>query len=232
MTVSCVHAQASPAIQHLQAENEKLCHYLAAQKKVIASLERRVGRSLDTLGVHVKQLTDSCQQEAERQHYIHSIQHEVNSLCDLLADAMLLQRLEAGLVDVHLEMLPLSPILSSVTKHLLSETSTPRLIYELESNALAVRADQELLEAVLIDLVARGLRYSDVESPVVLGAKCCSNQVHLFVTAQRFAPIGNRDFATEIVLCCRRIEVQNGTVTCQQRSDGLQTVILALELAA
>jgi signal transduction histidine kinase len=231
MLSSCSQTQNSPATQRLQAENEKLCLYLAAQKKVIASLERRVGRSLDTLGVHVKQLTETSKVASQRQQHIHSIQHEVDSLCDLLADAMLLQKLEAGLVEVHLEALSLHPMLTGVTRHLQKETAATRLICEFESNLPLIRADQELLEAVLTDLLARGLRYSDADSPVVLGAKCYQNQAHLYVTAQRFAPVGDRDFATEIVLCCRRIEVQNGVVTCQQSANGLQTVTLALELS-
>ncbi|MGC8711749.1 MAG: hypothetical protein ACP5RH_05100, partial [Leptodesmis sp.] len=78
-------------------------------------------------------------------------------------------------------------------------------------------------------LLARGLRYSDSTSAVVLGVAAVDDWVHLYVTAQRFAPIGNRDFATEIVLCCRRIEVQKGKVTCHQRPDGLQTVTIALQ---
>lgn len=231
MLSSCSPTQINPAIQRLQAENEKLHLYLTAQKKVIASLERRVGRSLGTLGVHVKQLSDASKVDAQCQQHIHSIQHEVDSLCDLLADAMLLQKLEAGLVEVHLEALPLHPILTAVTRHLQKEAASTRLICEFEADLLPVRADQELLEAVLTDLLARGLRYSDVDSPVVLGAKCYQHQAHLYVTAQRFAPVGDRDFATEIVLCCRRIEVQNGIVTCQQSANGLQTVTLALGLA-
>ena len=88
-----------------------------------------------------------------------------------------------------------------------------------------------MLEAVLTDLLARSLRYSDDNFPVVLGVEASEQTVHIYITAQRFAPIGNRDFATEIVLCCRRIEVQQGNVTCQQRPDGLQTVTLTLQQA-
>ena len=231
MSQSFAPPKTSLPVPQLRTENDELRRYLDAQKNVIASIERRVGRSLKSLDMHVRQLSNAPQAQVEWQSSINSIQHEVSALCDLLADAMLLQKLEAGKVDVQLKSLSLAPILSLVTRHLLKEGSTNRLICEFESDLPIVRADQELLEAVLTDLLARGLRYSDTDTPVVFGVCRTDSQAQLFVTAQRFAPVGNRDFATEIVLCCRRIEVQKGTVTCQQRPDGLQVVTLTLALA-
>jgi len=230
MSQSCAPIQVSAAVQQLQIENCELRRYLEAQKKVIASLERRVGRSLDSLGVRVSQLTAAAGTEEAWQASIESVQQEVNGLCDLLSDAMLLQKLEAGKVDIHLEPLSLHPILTAVSRHLLKGDTAVRLICEFDPCLPTVLADQELLEAVLTDLLARGLRYSDSDVPVVLGARQNGDFANLYVTAQRFAPVGNRDFATEIVLCCRRIEVQNGIVTCQQCATGLQTVILAMPI--
>jgi signal transduction histidine kinase len=217
-------------VEQLQLENHELRRYLDAQKKVISSLERRAGRSLESLGVHVKQLTTAIHQQAEWQSAVTFVEQEVNGLCDLISDAMLLQKLEAGKVEVHRVPLSLHPVLTSVSRHLLKGDTTVRLICEFEAELPIILADQDLLEAVLTDLLARGLRYSDQDFPVVLGARKEADQAHLYVTAQRFAPLGNRDFATEIVLCCRRIEVQQGMVTCQHSETGLQTVTLTLPI--
>ncbi|MBW4696009.1 MAG: hypothetical protein KME27_30200 [Lyngbya sp. HA4199-MV5] len=224
-------AQTQPStLQQVQLENDQLKQYLAAQKTVIASLERRVGRSLATLETHLQPLVESFQTAADYYDHLHHVQNEVNSLCDLMADTMLLQKLEAGKVDVTLEPLALEPLLSSVSRHLLEpkDGSAARLICEIHTPLPAAFADQDLTEAVLTDLLARGLKYSDAGSPVVLGAEYQDDRIHLRITAQRFAPAGNRDFATEIILCCRRIEVQRGTVACQQHPDGLQTVTVSL----
>jgi signal transduction histidine kinase len=224
----------SAALLQLQLENAQLKKYLAAHKTVIASLERRVGRSLVTLETQLQSLVDSQQTAPSWYDHLHSMQREVNSLCDLLADAMLLQKLEAGKVDVTLEPLALEPLLVSVSRHLLEpkDGSAVRLICEIDASLPLALADQELTEAVLTDLLARGLKYSDTGSPVVLGAEHQADRLNLRITAQRFAPVGNRDFATEIVLCCRRIEVQRGVVTCQQHPDGLQTVTVSLHTAS
>jgi signal transduction histidine kinase len=224
----------SASLQQLQLETEALKKYLAAQKAVIASLERRVGRSLDTLDVHLQSLISTSQESALWYGLLDAMQNEVNSLCDLMSDTMLLQKLEAGKVEVRLEPLLLEPLLVAVSRHWLNpkDGSASRLLYEIAPSLPPALADQELLEAVLTDLLARSLKYSDAGSPVVLGAERISDRLNLCITAQRFAPVGNRDFATEIILCCRRIEVQRGEVTCQQHPDGLQTVTIALCIAS
>ncbi|MBL1174727.1 sensor histidine kinase [Pantanalinema sp. GBBB05] len=234
MSQPCLLHQADVTLQQLMAENAELQKYLAAQKKVIASLERRVGRSLDSLGVHVEHLTEPTLATSTWQQHLSSVQSEVDSLCDLLADTMLLQKLEAGKVEITLEALNLQPLLACVSRHLLEprDGSQVRLLCEVSSHLPLALADQELTEAVLLDLLARGLRYSDPQSSVILGADADGEWVHLKVTAQRFAPPGNREFATEIALCCRRIEVQRGKIACQPRPDGLQTVTISFPITS
>ncbi|MBW4473128.1 MAG: DUF3450 domain-containing protein [Stenomitos rutilans HA7619-LM2] len=222
------------ALQQLQSENEQLKKYLTAQKTVIASLERRVGRSLDTLESHLRPLVESLQASPDYYNHLSNVQNEVHGLCDLIADTMLLQKLEAGKVDVKLAPLALEPLLGSVSRHLLEprDGRVACLICEIDIPLPLALADQDLTEAVLTDLLARGSKYSDIGLPVVLSAEHQDDRIHLRITAQRFAPAGNRDFATEIILCCRRIEVQRGTITCQQHPDGLQTVTVSLYTAA
>ncbi|GEM_PF-492544 len=231
MSQSPALTQTQPStLLQLQLENEQLSKYLTAQKAVIASLERRVGRSLTTLDTHLQSLVDARPAAPAWYDHLHLMQNEVNSLCDLISDTMLLQKLEAGKVDMTLEPLALEPLLVSVSRHLLEpkDGSAVRLICEIDASLPFAFIDQELTEAVVTDLLARGLKYSDAGSPVVLGAEHQDDRLHLRITAQRFAPAGNRDFATEIILCCRRIELQRGTVTCQQHPDGLQTVTVSL----
>lgn len=237
-TTSNTPVMANAALHSLQVENEELQRYLAAQKKILASLERRVGRSLESLGVKINHLSQDLNQADTWQRNLEFVQDEVSALCDLLSDAMLLQKFEAGKVDVDLQPLALETVLNSTTRHLLngndlkpSDRPQLRLICEFDQSLPTIWGDQDMLEAVLTDLLARSLRYSDDNFPVVLGVQAIDAAVHIYITAQRFAPIGNRDFATEIVLCCRRIEAQQGRVTCQQRPDGLQTVTLVLQQA-
>ncbi|MGA7935120.1 MAG: hypothetical protein WCA35_16350 [Kovacikia sp.] len=223
----------SDSLQRIQLENAQLQRYLAAQRSVISSLERRAGRSLESMGTYVKHLVNSSYDSASWHQQLESMQNEVDCLCDLISDAMLLQKLEAGKVDVRLEPLDLKLILPSITRHLLDpkDGAAVRFVIKVDSSLPLALADQDLTEAVLTDLLARGLKYSDPNFPVILEAEQVAGQIHLYVTAQRFAPPGNRDFATEIILCCRRIEVQGGNINCQPHPDGLQTVTIALRIA-
>ncbi|PZV09606.1 MAG: hypothetical protein DCF22_18265 [Leptolyngbya sp.] len=230
MSQQCVPQIESTPLQQLQFENAELRRFFDAQKQVIASLERRAGRSLNVLSTHVQDLSATLHTCSNWQNSLASAQSEIDALCDLLNDAMVLQKLEAGKVEVQLEVLELNTLLTSVSRHLVrsQQPGSSRLLCEFDFSLPPVLADQELTEAVLTDLLARGLRYSNPDSPVVLGASSLGEQVNIFVTAQRFAPMGDRDFATEIILCCRRIEVQQGRVSCEQRLDGLQVVKIAL----
>jgi signal transduction histidine kinase len=241
MSQSSIATQVDSALmQQVQAHNEELRRYLTAQKAVIDSLERRVGRSLDTLATYLDRLTAASGSSAWQSN-LACLQNEVNCLSDLLADTLLLQKLEAGKVEIQLNSLNLRSLLLSVSQHLLTPKlgNQARVILELEENLPNVLADDELTEAVLVDLLARGCKYSELTTPIVLGAEGVGDsakrdevvRVQIKVTAQRFAPPGDRDFATEIALCCRRIEVQGGEVACELHPDGLQTVTVTLRSA-
>jgi signal transduction histidine kinase len=230
---SALSTEDAQQIQRLCHENQELQRYLAAQQQVLASLERRTGRSLSSLGVHVHQLSTLSGQAnaaSQWQASLSAVQNEVDSLCDLLADAMLLQKLEAGRVAVHCESVQLERLLDTITRHLLAPAShsADRLCCQFSPNLPSILADWELLEAVLMDLLARGLKYADVESTATFSAVEAGENVQFTISAQRFAPVGDRDFATEILLCCRRIEVQGGTIVCHQQPNGWQTVVITL----
>lgn len=223
----------SATLQQLQAENLELQKYSSAQRSVIESLERRVGRSLQAIQHYLSPIDGSLEAHDNWQTYLNLMQHEISSLCDLMADAMLLQKLEAGKVDIRLESIALDSLLASVTRHLLAtkDGSTARLICETTPTLPSILADRELTESVLTELLARSMKYSDPDSPVVLAVEPVAGQVLLRITAQRFAPQGDRDFATEVLLCCRQIEIQNGQVSCKHHTNGLQTVVVSLPVS-
>lgn len=219
-------------LQQLQQENSDLKKRLTAQQKILASLENRVARSLDVLQANLSEI-ESVHAGSNWHRSLNYLESEVQRLSDLLSDALLLQKLEARKVELNLESLDLKPILNALTRHLLEpkDGSVARLLYKTDPSLPPVLADQELTEAVLTELLARGLKYSDVTSPVVFEVEPVGDFIHLCISAQRFAPIGDRDSAPEIALCCKRIEVQNGEVTCKPRPDGLNTVTVALPIA-
>jgi signal transduction histidine kinase len=223
----------SPSLEQVQLENSQLQQSLSAQRLVIDSLERRAGRSLSVVDGRLTELTDALDNGAVWDVSLCAMQHEISSLCDLIADAMLLQKLEAGKVEFKLQLLDLAELVMLASSPFLEPQCSERaqLFVQIPALLPPVLADPELTEAVVTDLLARSLRYSDPGSPVVLEASRADGKVILRITAQRFAPPGDRDFATEITLCCRRVEVQNGEITCSQSADGSKIVIIGLPVA-
>lgn len=217
------------SLQQLQQENDELQRRLHAQSKVLHSLESRVGRSLQALQAYLDQLKTIGANLGCSDH-LRLMEAEINRLCDLLADATLLQKLEAGKVAVNFAVLDPFTLLAAVSRHLVTprDGSTPRLRCQIADFLPVIYADQELTEAVVADLLARGLKYSDPEVAVTLGAEVEAERVRIWVTAQRFAPLGQREFAPEIALCCKRIEVQGGEVTCKADEKGFSVVSVLL----
>lgn len=230
MSLSGVLTPPTLSVQQLQAEQAELLHHLAAHKSVLASLERRVGRSLTSLDQHLQHLVAVADVSVNWQDCLSAVQSEVDCLCDLLSDTMLLQKLEAGKVEVQQEPLDLLPLLQDLSRHWMEPKSGEpvRLLRTLAQDLPRAYADRELTEAVVTDLLARGLRYSDSDHLVRLETSWVKEQLQITITAQRFAPPGDREFATEIMLCCRRVEVQQGQVTCQSAPDGMKTVTIVL----
>ncbi len=214
-------------------ETADLQSQLRSQKKLVTAIERRVGRSLDSIQIHLAQLNHSFHDSANWHTSVALMAAELHHLGDLLADATLLQKIEAGKVTVQLEALDLHLLLDCVSRHLIAPKSTaPRLICKFPVVLPPIIADRELLEEVLTDLLGRSLKYSDPDVTTILEVTQLESRVTISIAAQRFVSLGERDYAPEIALCCKRIEVQNGEVTCQMLLDGSTIVAVTLPIAS
>lgn len=219
-----------PSLEEL--ETADLRNQLKSQQKLVTAIGRRVGRSLTSIQTHLTQLNQLLYDSSEWQVNIASMATELHQLGDLLADATLLQKIEAGKVSVQLETLDLRLLLDCVSRHLLApKGEAPRLICKFPAVLPFIIADRDLIEEVLTDLLGRSLKYSDLASVIVLDVTCFESQVEIGITAQRFVSLGERDYAPEIALCCKRIEVQKGEVACQMQLDGSTRVTIKLAIS-
>jgi signal transduction histidine kinase len=224
---------AEELLSSLTSETADLKNQLHGQDKLVKALEQRVARSLDSIQTHLSKLDQSFHNDPDWQKSLSSMAGELHQLGDLLSDATLLQKLEAGKVLVHLEAVDLRLLLDCVTRHLSNsrQGTAPRLIYKIPTLLPWVLIDHEQTEAVLMDLLERALKYSDSGSTIVLEVNCSKSWVTIGLSVQRFAPVSQRDFAPEIALCCKRVEIQNGKIICQMRSDGSTSVTIDLQVS-
>jgi signal transduction histidine kinase len=220
-------------LSSVTSETTELKSQLQGQDKLVTALERRVARSLDFIQTHLGRLDQSLHDDPDWQKTLASMAGELDQLSDLLADATLLQKLEAGKVSVQLEATNLHLLLDSVTRHLSGwrEGIAPRLICKVPTQLPSILADHEHTEAVLMDLLGRSLKYSHPDSTIVLEVNCSEVWAAIEIVAQRFVPVSQQDFAPEIALCCRRVEIQNGQVNCRMRSDGFTSVTVKLQIS-
>jgi signal transduction histidine kinase len=218
----------------LAQTNATLSNQLAAQKQITEVLEQRVAQALETIQTHLRHGA-SALPLAERQNTLELMEAELHQLSRLLSDTTLLQKLAAGKVAVTLEVTDLEDLLTSIS-HALQRPSKAGNLSQLQckiaSQLPKALVDPDLTASVVTDLLARALKYSDPAVPVVLEALRVQQQIQIRVLAHRLAPIEQRegDFAPEIALCCKQVELQKGSITCQLQ-DGLTLVTIALPTA-
>ncbi|KAM3095226.1 hypothetical protein ACKFKF_25460 [Phormidesmis sp. 146-12] len=217
----------------LTSETADLKSQLQGQDKLVKALERRVARSLDSIQSHLGQLDQSFHNDPDWQKTLSSMAGDLHQLGDLLSDATLLQKIEAGKVTVQLEAIDLPLLLDSLTRHLLVGRSgvAPRLICKIPTQLPLVLADPEHTEAILMDLLGRALKYSQPDSTISLEVSCSELWAAIEIVAERFAPVGQQDFAPEIALCCKRVEMQNGQVSCRVRSASSTSIAISLPVS-
>jgi signal transduction histidine kinase len=214
--------------------NATLSSQLAAQKQITEVLEQRVAQALETIQTHLRHGA-SALPLTEKQNTLELMEAELHQLSSLLSDTALLQKLAAGKVAVTLEVTDLEGLLSPIS-HALQRSSKAGNLSQLQCKIAPqlpkALIDQDLTESVITDLLARALKYSNPAVPVVLEALMVQQQIQIRVLAQRLAPIGQKegDFAPEIALCCKQVELQQGSITCQLQ-EGLTLVTIALPTA-
>ncbi|MBD2099926.1 hypothetical protein [Leptolyngbya sp. FACHB-261] len=216
-----------PCLHSIRAENERLRQQLSAQRRVLTALSQRAQRSLQIFETQLHQLEN--QPVEAWVSPLATFTGEVQGLSSLVSDTLLLQKLEAGQIPLDLRPLPTLPLIELVTSGF-----GERLVREFASPLPPLLADSEQTEAVLMELLGRARRHSEPNSPLIVGAAAVAPKgVRLWVAAQRFVAADSaEDFAPEIALCCKRVEIQGGGLTCERRSDGFSAVVLQLPAAA
>lgn len=104
---------------------------------------------------------------AERQQHLVSIKNNTRRMAELMEEVLLLSRFEAGRMRLSAASMDLRAFCRRVTDDALAAAEGPRRI-ELRLGGLPAetRADEQLLERVLVNLLGNALKYSDPGQPV------------------------------------------------------------------
>jgi signal transduction histidine kinase len=153
----------------------------ATRRDLIGNVAHELRTPLSTIRGYMEGLTDGVL-AADVTTFQH-IYRETDRLQRLVNDLQELSRVEGGAFDLHLQAMPVT--------HLL-ETVVARLAYQFEEKGVAlkteaatdlplVRADEDRIGQVLLNLVGNALQYTPAGGQVLLTARQQGHEVHIAV---------------------------------------------------
>ncbi|HKN45425.1 MAG TPA: ATP-binding protein, partial [Propionibacteriaceae bacterium] len=108
-----------------------------------------------------------------------TIEESTDTLTDLVDNLLGLSRLQAGVLNVHIDLVPLDAVVGSALLHL-GPRST-QINVEVPDDLPMVRADAGLLERVVVNLLANAQTASPPGQPVEVSANVAADQVSLII---------------------------------------------------
>lgn len=158
---------------------------LAQIDRARSALLAAVGHDLRTPLAGIKVAVSSLRQsdatlppEAQAE-LLATIEESTDALSELVDNLLGLSRLQAGVLSVHLDAVPLDGVVGSALLHL-GPRST-QINVEVPDDLPMVRADAGLLERVMVNLLANAQTASPPDQPVEVSADVAADQVNLMI---------------------------------------------------
>jgi two-component system, OmpR family, sensor histidine kinase KdpD len=108
-----------------------------------------------------------------------TIEDSTDALSELVDNLLGLSRLQAGVLSVHLDAVPLDAVVGAALLHLGPRSTQINL--EVPDDLPMVRADAGLLERVVVNLLANAQTASPPDQPVEVSAEIAADQVSLII---------------------------------------------------
>jgi two-component system, OmpR family, sensor histidine kinase KdpD len=170
--------------QRLSAEAARVDD-LAQVDRARSALLAAVGHDLRTPLAGIKVAVSSLRQsdatfppEAQAE-LLATIEESTDALSELVDNLLGLSRLQAGVLSVHLDAVPLDAVVGAALLHL-GPRST-QINVEVPDDLPMVRADAGLLERVVVNLLANAQTASSPDQPVEVSAGIAAEEVTLII---------------------------------------------------
>ena len=158
---------------------------LAQIDRARSALLAAVGHDLRTPLARIKVAVSSLRQSdmilppAEQAELLATIEESADTLSELVDNLLGLSRLQAGVLSVHLDSVPLDAAVSSALLHL--GPRSKEFIVEVPDDLPMVCADAGLLERVLVNILANAQTASPPGRPVEVTAEVSVEQLSLII---------------------------------------------------
>lgn len=154
-------------------QGRELARATRLQSKFLASVSHELRTPLSSILAFTELLLDEQDGlSAEQQEYLEEIRASSQRLYGQLNDLLDMARIEAGMMRLELEAVPVAPLLTSAARQIgpLAEQKGLTLKVEPPPGQITIRADREKTLQVLGNLLANAVKFTPAGGRILLGA--------------------------------------------------------------
>jgi len=159
------------ATQLLVEKKEEAENANRAKSRFLAAASHDLRQPMHALGMFVATLSQQPSSAVQRQ-LISQIDRAVGAMGDLLDSLLDISRLDAGVIETRIAVLPLRPVLERIASEFGAIAQAKGLELVVRKTALWVRSDRILLERILVNLLSNAVRYTD-HGRILIAARAC-----------------------------------------------------------
>jgi signal transduction histidine kinase len=155
-----------------------------ARRELIAAISHDLRTPLASIRVMVEGMVDGVvDDEATVQRYLQTIHSEVDKLTQLINDLFELSQIDAGALELHLELVPVEELIADTVSSMApqSEQKGLKLSSEAEKPLPAVMVDPLRIQRVLANLVQNALRHTPADGTIFIRARDVGSAVQVDV---------------------------------------------------
>lgn len=164
----------------LALEKERDLNELKSRFVSMASHEFRTPLSTILSSVNLLKKAQVIEEEIRREKHLNRIRASVQNLTAILNDFLSLDKLEEGLVHVHVKSFDLKALIIDLIEEIEGlKKAGQQILFNVHENCI-IHADEQMVRNVMINLISNALKYSPENSDVVIG--CIDFTAHIEIS--------------------------------------------------
>lgn len=175
----CLRFKNLDLIEQLQYKNREAAQANLAKSQFLAAASHDLRQPIHAQGLYIAELDDHVDSKQGRR-ILAGLESSIDALRKLLDSVLDIAKLDANVVTLHIENIPLSSLFEEARNEFTPQFSDKDIEFKIANTSKYVRTDRTLLIQVLRNLLSNALRYTN-RGRVLLGCRCHGQTVSIEV---------------------------------------------------